>query len=65
MSRSDPAFIAWAIRVGLRLRNKAPGAPDDAIERAISREGTPSPEWAQALAFMMTLAQTGRHCNRV
>lgn len=57
---ADPAFIAWAIRVGLRLRNKAPGAPDDAIEHAIVKEGTPSPEWAQALVFMMTLAQANK-----
>jgi hypothetical protein len=57
---SDPAFLAWAIRVGLRLRNKAPGAPDDSIERSITMEGAPSPEWAQALAFMLTLAQSNK-----
>ena len=54
---ADPAFIAWAIRVGLRLANKLPGSPDGAIEQATLREGTPSPEWAHGLAFMMRLAQ--------
>ena len=57
---SDPAFIAWAIRVGLRLRNKAPGAPDDSIQRCITMEGAPSPEWSQALAFMLTLGQASK-----
>ena len=57
---SDPAFMAWATRVGLRLLNKAPGAPDEAIERSIACEGAPSPEWAQALVFLMSLAQSNK-----
>lgn len=56
----DPAFLAWALRVGMRLRNKPPGSPDGAIERAIFMDGTPSHEWAQGLAFMMTLAQSNK-----
>ena len=56
----DPAFMAWAMRVGLRLANKPAGAPAGAIERAILMEGTPSPEWAQGLAFMMSLAQSNK-----
>lgn len=55
---ADPAFMAWAMRVGLRLANTPPGSPAGATEWAIVKDGTPSPEWAQALAFMMTLAQT-------
>lgn len=57
---SDPAFLAWAVRVGLRLRNTAHGAPVSAIERAVLSEGTHSPEWAQALAFMISLAQENK-----
>lgn len=57
LALADPAFTAWAIRVGLRLGNKPPGSTDGSIERAILMEGIPSPEWAQALAFMMRLAQ--------
>lgn len=57
LALADPAFMAWAVRVGLRLANKPPGAPAGAIERAILMEGTPNPEWAHGLAFMMRLAQ--------
>ena len=57
---SDPAFMAWALRVCLRLRNKSPGASDYAIERAITMDGIPSLEWAEALDFMMTLAQINK-----
>ncbi|MBK1685385.1 hypothetical protein CKO18_17690 [Rhodoferax fermentans] len=53
---ADPAFFAWAIRVGLRLANKPPGTPAGAVERAILMEGTPCPEWAQGLAFLMSMA---------
>jgi hypothetical protein len=53
---ADPAFMAWAVRVGLRLANKRAGSPDCAIEQAILIEGTPSPEWAQGLAFIMCMA---------
>jgi hypothetical protein len=52
----DPAFMDWALLVGLRLRNIPPGSPDGAIEQAILKDGQPCPEWAQGLAFMMTLA---------
>lgn len=52
----DPTFFAWAIRVGLRLKNKPPGLPAGAIERAILIEGTPCPEWAEGLAFLISLA---------
>lgn len=57
---ADPAFMAWALRVGLRLRNMPPGSPDGAIEQAILKDGKPGPEWAQGLAFMMTLAHTNK-----
>lgn len=57
---SDPAFLAWATRVGLRLLNVAPGAPDEAIELSITCEGAPRPEWAQALLFLMSLAQSNK-----
>jgi hypothetical protein len=60
LALTDPAFMAWATRVGLRLLNKAPGAPDEAIERSITCEGAPSPEWAQALGFLMSLAQSNK-----
>jgi hypothetical protein len=57
LALADPAFMAWAVRVGLRLVNKLPGSPEGAIERAIFMEGTPSPEWAQGLAFLMNMAK--------
>ena len=57
---SDPAFVAWAVRVALRLANKPPGAPDSAIESAICVEGQPNQEWAQGMAFMMCLAQSNK-----
>jgi len=57
---SDPAFMAWATRVGLRMVNKPPGSLDSSIERAILMEGTPNPEWAHGLAFMMNLAQSNK-----
>ncbi len=61
LALADPAFMAWAVGVGLRLANTRPGSPDGAIVRAILKEGTPSPEWAQGLAFTMRLAQSNRH----
>ena len=57
LALADPAFLAWAIRVGLRLANTLPGSSDGAIERAILIEGTPCHDWAQGLAFMMRMAQ--------
>ena len=58
---ADPDFNAWALRVGLRLRNLPAGATVRAFWRAIAMDGTPSPEWAQALIFMLTSAQA---CKR-
>ena len=55
---ADPLFWQWAMRVGLRLANNQIGAPAGATERAILKDGIPSPEWAQGLLFMMSLAQT-------
>lgn len=52
-----PEFVAWATRVLLRLHNAAPGAPASSIQTAFSKEGMPSPEWAEAFAFMGSLAQ--------
>ncbi len=60
LALADPAFMAWAMRVGLRLANTPSGSPAGAIEQAILKDGTPSPEWAQGLAFMMTLAQSNK-----
>lgn len=57
---ADPAFMAWAVRVGLRLRNKQPGSPDSSIERAFLMEGIPSPEWANGLAYVIRLAQSNK-----
>ena len=58
LALADPAFMAWAVRVGLRLVNKRPGSTERAIEQAILMDGPPSPEWVQGLAFMMRLAQS-------
>lgn len=52
-----PEFVAWATRVLLRLHNAAPGAPESSIQTVFSKEGVPSPEWAEAFAFMGSLAQ--------
>lgn len=57
---SDDDFVQWALHIGLRLKNMTPGAPEYLVRRAIFHAGTPSPEWAQALGFMMTLAQANK-----
>lgn len=63
LAASDPLFIAWATRTASRLRNMAADASDGAIERIVQMEGRPSPEWAQALGFILTLAQVNRRRN--
>ena len=55
--RDDP-FMAWALRVMLRLRNVPPGASEQTLRRALFSEGTPSPEWAGALRDMLLTAKT-------
>lgn len=60
LTLADPAFMAWALHVGIRLRNMPPGSPDGEIKHAILKDGIPSPEWAQGLAFMMRLAQANK-----
>lgn len=57
---SCPEFLSWATRIGLRLSNCPPGLPDAALQRIIVSYGTPSPAWAQALVFMLTLAQVNK-----
>ncbi len=51
----DPAFMRWAYRIALRLANLPADASERDIRRAIFSDGTPGPEWAEALIFMMTL----------
>jgi hypothetical protein len=60
LALADPAFMAWALRVGLRLRNMPPGSRDGAIEQAILKDGPPCSEWAQGLIYMMMLAHTNK-----
>lgn len=57
---SDDDFVRWALHTALRLKNLMPGAPEYLMRRAIFHAGTPSPEWAQALIFMLTLAQASK-----
>ena len=57
---SNPAFMDWAIRVCLRLRNIPPGSPDGIAKRAILADGIPPPEWAHGLLFMQQQAQTNK-----
>lgn len=58
---SDVAFQSWACRTALRMKNLPPGCSDAVMQRAIVRDGTPSPAWAQALVFMLTLAKNNQH----
>jgi hypothetical protein len=60
IAMSDPAFVSWACRVCIRLRNHAPGATDEVVLQALESEGIPSPEWAQAFAFFGSLAQLSK-----
>jgi len=55
-----PEFVSWATRVLLRLCNAAPGAPESSIQAVLLKEGLPSPEYAEAFAFMGSLAQLNR-----
>ena len=52
----DPEFMRWARRIVLRLVNLPPGAPEHVVRRVVFSEGTPGPEWAEALVFMLTMS---------
>ena len=52
----DDAFVKWAFRIAMRLRNLPAGSPDHIMRSALVSEGTPSPAWAAALKFMIMLS---------
>ncbi|MCB1989735.1 MAG: hypothetical protein KDE69_15625 [Burkholderiaceae bacterium] len=51
----DPEFMRWAHRIALRLANLPLDAPERDVRRVVFGDGTPGPEWAEALVFMITL----------
>lgn len=53
---TEPEFQRWAYRIALRLVNLPPGAPEHVVRRVVFSEGTPGPEWAEALVFMLTMS---------
>lgn len=54
---SDPEFASWTRRVAFRLLNLPSGWSEQQMRVAMFKELTPSPEWAEGLAFMMELAR--------
>lgn len=54
---SDPEFASWTYRVALRLLNLPGSRSEQQMRGAIFKELTPSPEWAEGLAFVMELAR--------
>lgn len=60
----DPQFVRWAHRIALLLVNLPPGAPEHHVRRVIFSEGTPGPEWADAMVFMMTLGSATSSASR-
>lgn len=60
LALADPAFVDWALHIGMRLRNKSPGSSDAAIERIICFDGIPNSEWRDGLVFMLTLSQLNK-----
>lgn len=64
---SDPEFMSWAYRVALRLVNLSGSRSEQQMRRAMFKEFTPGPEWADGLLFIMTLArdtQSKRHASQ-
>lgn len=59
---SDPEFSVWALRIALRMNNLRPGTSTSEryVRRVICQDGTPSPEWAQALIFMVEVSRLNK-----
>lgn len=54
---NDDEFKRWSLRVTLKLLNLPPGSPDNAMKRILVAEGVPSPEWLNALMFIVAMAR--------
>lgn len=61
---SDKAFLAWALRVSIRLVNLPSPRPERLMRRAIFKDFTPNPEWAEGLAFMLAMSKVRTAQNR-
>ena len=61
---SNPAFVAWAHRVSLRVLNLPdPGnalARRVAVDKAFFSEGVPDRDWALAYVFLLSLSNLKR-----
>lgn len=53
---SCPEFMNWTHRVALRVINLSGSGSEQQLRRAMFKEFTPGPEWADGLLFLMTLA---------
>ena len=60
---ADAAFIRWALRVTIKLRNLPPNAPERLTRRALFGDGTPSQSWAAAYGFMATMKHDSYKCS--
>jgi hypothetical protein len=61
---SDPEFMSWTHRVALRVINLSGSGSEQQLRRAMFKEFTPGPEWADGLLFLMKLEmdkQSKRH----
>ena len=56
----NPEFASWALRVVMRLRNLPRPSTERLMRRAMFKEFTPCPEWAEGLQFFITLGR-GEH----
>ena len=53
---SNPEFADWVTRTASRLC-MARGASDAVVHRAICWEGVPPPDWANGMAFLISLSK--------
>ena len=61
---NDEAFKQWAHRVTIKLLNLPPGSPDHVMRRIFVSEGVPSPEWLNALMFIVAMARESQTSSR-
>lgn len=53
----DPAFVDWAHRVTLRIRNLPPGSPVHVVRCTMLKQGRPSPAWAYAYGALLEMTR--------
>ena len=62
---ADAAFKQWSLRVTIKLLNLPPGSPDHVMRRIFLSEGMPSPEWLNALMFIVAVARENKTPSKV